>query len=92
MTTVTVTNVTVTVLPRSSEALLFRRSGMALPPVLGQDTDSDAGNIADNDSLASFLSGTINNVLKKYLKGFFGIFKTRTYMSLRCNTTLQKYF
>jgi len=42
---------------RTGEKLIFRRSGMALPPVLGQDTDSDAGNVADSDSLASFLSG-----------------------------------
>ena len=28
---------------RTGEKLIFRRSGMALPPVLGQDTDSDAG-------------------------------------------------
>merc|ERR1719225_848095 len=42
---------------RTGEKLIFRRSGMALPPALGQDTDSDAGNVADSDSLASFLSG-----------------------------------
>ena len=37
------------------DKLLFRR-GVALPP---PETDSDAGNIADNDSLASFLSGQL---------------------------------
>ena len=37
--------------------MIFRR-GVTLPPMLstGHETDSDAGNIADNDSLASFLS------------------------------------
>ena len=36
------------------DKMMFRR-GMALPG-LGHDTDSEPGNIADNDSLASFLS------------------------------------
>ena len=37
-----------------TDKMMFRR-GMALPG-LGHDTDSEPGNIADNDSLASFLS------------------------------------
>ena len=42
----------------ASDNRVFRRSlPMALPPALPADTDSDAGNVADNDSLASFLSG-----------------------------------
>ena len=39
------------------DKMMFRR-GVTLPPMIstGHETDSDAGNIADNDSLASFLS------------------------------------
>ena len=40
-----------------TDKMMFRR-GVTLPPMMstGHETDSDAGNIADNDSLASFLS------------------------------------
>jgi len=39
------------------DKMMFRR-GVTLPPMVGgHETDSDAGNAADNDSLASFLSG-----------------------------------
>jgi len=46
-----------TVMEMQGEKMMFRR-GVTLPPMVGgHETDSDAGNIADNDSLASYLSG-----------------------------------
>ena len=39
------------------DKMMFRR-GVTQPPMVGgHETDSDAGNVADNDSLASYLSG-----------------------------------
>ena len=46
-----------TVMEMQGEKMMFRR-GVTLPPMVGgHETDSDAGNVADNDSLASYLSG-----------------------------------
>jgi len=46
-----------TMMELQGDKMMFRR-GVTLPPMVGgHETDSDAGNIADNDSLASYLSG-----------------------------------
>merc|ERR1719318_722825 len=46
-----------TVMELQGDKMMFRR-GVTLPPMVGgHETDSDAGNVADNDSLASYLSG-----------------------------------
>jgi hypothetical protein len=45
------------------DKMMFRR-GVTLPPMVGgHETDSDAGNVTDNDSLASYPSGheTVND-------------------------------